>query len=319
MTPEFDLIAKYFTRPVKNAALGVGDDCALINVARDGELAISTDTLVSGVHFFADADPFKLGHKALAVNLSDLAAMGATPRYVTLALTLPLIDATWLDAFSRGFFALADRAGIELIGGDTTRGPLSLTLTVLGEVAAGKALRRDRAEVNDDIWVSGTLGDAALALKHLQGEINLQPDVAERVLARLHTPTPRNMLGCALIDCANAAIDISDGLVADLGHICERSSLAAEIAWAWVPQSAALMSVPLALRQQCALAGGDDYELCFTANERQRTTIEVIAETCGIAVTRIGKMREGNPQVTVRDERRAPIEMATAGFDHFKP
>ena len=319
MTPEFDLIAKYFTRPVKNAALGVGDDCALINVARDGELAISTDTLVSGVHFFADADPFKLGHKALAVNLSDLAAMGATPRYVTLALTLPSIDTTWLDAFSRGFFALADAAGIELIGGDTTRGPLSLTLTVVGEVAAGLALRRDRAEVNDDIWVSGTLGDAALALKHLQREINLATGVVEHALTRLHTPMPRNGLGSALVGCAGAAIDISDGLVADLGHICERSALAAEVEWMRVPQSPALISVPLALRQQCALAGGDDYELCFTANESQRAVIEAIADTCGIAVTRIGKMREGNPQVTVRDERRAPIEMATAGFDHFKP
>ncbi len=318
MTPEFDLIAKYFTRPAKNAALGVGDDCALVNVTRGCELAISTDTLLSGVHFFADADPFKLGHKALAANLSDLAAMGAIPRYVTLALTLPSIDATWLEAFSRGFFALANAAGVELIGGDTTRGPLSMTLTVLGEVDAGKALRRDRARTDDDIWVSGTLGDAALALRHLRKEIVLSSGHVEPVLSRLHMPTPRNSLGVALLECAEAAIDVSDGLIADLGHICERSSLAATLAWALVPQSPALMSAPLALRQACALAGGDDYELCFTANENQRAAIEAVSASCGIALTRIGKMQAGQPEVTVDDEHGAPIKIAAAGFDHFK-
>ena len=318
MTPEFDLIAKYFTRPAKNAALGVGDDCALVNVTRGCELAISTDTLLSGVHFFADADPFKLGHKALAANLSDLAAMGATPRYVTLALTLPSIDATWLDEFSRGFFALANAVGVELIGGDTTKGPLSMTLTVLGEVDAGKALRRDRARADDDIWVSGTLGDAALALTHLRKEIVVSSGHIEHVLARLHTPAPRNALGCALLDHAAAAIDISDGLIADLGHICERSSLAAKVEWVLVPQSPVLMSAPLALRQTCALAGGDDYELCFTANENQRAAIESISASCGIALTRVGKMQAGRPEVTVHDEHGAPIRIAAGGFDHFK-
>ena len=317
MTPEFDLIAKYFTRPVVRASLGVGDDCALIHVAPGCELAISTDTLVSGTHFFPDADAFKLGHKALAVNLSDLAAMGATPRYATLALTLPAVDEAWLDAFSRGFFKLADDAGIELIGGDTTRGPLSMTLTVFGEVPAGKALRRDAAQSGDDIWVSGSLGGAALALKHLQGVLVLKPDILERALERLHLPAPRNALGCALVDVAHSAIDISDGLVADLGHLCERSGLAAVVEWPSVPLSSTLLSAGAEFHVSCALAGGDDYELCFTAAENRRLDIDAIAATTGVALTRIGKMQAGNSQVSVRDERGAPMNVAVGGFDQF--
>ena len=317
MTPEFDLIAKYFTRPIANAALGVGDDCALVVVTPGHELAISTDTLVSGTHFFADADPVKLGHKALAVNLSDLAAMGAAPRYVTLALTLPKVDADWLDGFSRGFFNLARDVAVELIGGDTTRGPLSMTLTVLGEVPAGKALRRDRARAGDDIWVSGSLGGAAIALKHLQGAALLNPVILERALERLHKPVPRIALGCALRDVAHSAIDLSDGLVADLAHICERSALAAVVDWQSVPLSPALLSVGPDLRVACALAGGDDYELCFTAGEGVRLEIESLAATTGVAVARIGKMQRGDPRVTVNDEHGSPIKLAVAGFDHF--
>ena len=317
MTPEFELIAKYFTRPVTKAVLGVDDDCALIGVAAGCELAISTDTLVSGTHFFADADPVKLGHKALAVNLSDLAAMGAAPRYVTLALTLPAVDEAWLDGFSRGFFKLADAAGVELIGGDTTRGPLSMTLTVLGEVPAGKALRRDAAKAGDDVWVSGSLGGAALALRHLRGTVGLSPDVLERALERLDLPAPRNALGCALVDVAHAAIDISDGLIADLTHICERSGLTAEVEWAAVPLSPALLSVGPEYRIPCALAGGDDYELCFTASEDLRSAIDAKARATGIALTRIGKMLTGNSPVTVLDETGAPMSVRAAGFDHF--
>ena len=317
MTPEFDLIAKYFTRPVANALLGVGDDCALIRVATGRELAISTDTLVSGTHFFPGADPLKLGHKALAVNLSDLAAMGAMPRYVTLALTLPAVDAAWLEAFSRGFFKLADEAGIELIGGDTTRGPLSMTLTAFGEVPAGKALRRDGARAGDDIWVSGSLGGAALALRHLQGALVLKHIVLVHALERLHLPAPRNALGCALVDVAHSAIDISDGLIADLTHICGRSGLAAVVEWPSVPLSPTLLSVGPEFRVPCALAGGDDYELCVTASENRRAAIEAIAAATGVALTRIGKMQAGNPQVIVQDERGAPMHVVAAGFDHF--
>lgn len=317
MSPEFDLIAKYFTRPVKRAALGVGDDCALFSVAAGNEMAVSTDTLVSGVHFFADADPGKLGHKALAVNLSDLAAMGASPRYVTLALTLPSIDDAWLAGFSAGFFKLADEVGVELIGGDTTRGPLSMTLTVFGELPVGQALRRDRAKAGDDIWVSGSLGGAALGLRHLLGTTVLKPGIAERALERLHAPVARIALGEKLRKVANAAIDISDGLVADLKHICERSRLSAAIDWPLVPLSPALMSVGPELRIPCALMGGDDYELCFTAPENSRRSIEAIAAEVGMPLTRIGKMRDGKFDVTVLDERGGEMNLDTRGFDHF--
>ena len=256
MSPEFELIAKYFTRPVKNAALGVGDDCALITVSPGHELAISTDTLISGTHFFPNADPEKLGHKALAVNLSDLAAMGALPRYVTLALTLPSIDEHWLTAFSRGFFSLADEAEVELIGGDTTRGPLAITLTAIGEAGAGQALRRSGAKAGDDIWVSGTLGGATLALKHLQGAIALSAEVFEGAALLLDKPTPRIALGRALVGVATSAIDISDGLVADLTHICERSALSAEIIWPEIPLFSGLLSVGEARKIAVAVASG---------------------------------------------------------------
>lgn len=319
MTPEFNLIATYFTRPTQRATLGVGDDCALIAPAHGCELAISTDTLVSGTHFFANADSFKLGHKALAVNLSDLAAMGALPRYVTLALTLPSINPAWLDEFAHGFFALAESSGVELIGGDTTRGPLAMTLTVFGEVAAGKALRRDRGLAGDDIWVSGNLGGAAIALKHLQESAAIPKEHIESALACLHTPIPRNSLGCALVGVANAAIDISDGLIADLSHICERSGLAAAVNWPTVPQAPALRSVSPELALTCALAGGDDYELCFTARENRREEIATIGNSAGVALTRIGKMRAGNPHVTVLDAHGEPMNIPRAGFDHFTP
>ena len=317
MSPEFDLIAKYFTRPVKHARLGVGDDCALVGVSPGCELAVSTDTLVSGTHFFADADAEKLGHKALAVNLSDLAAMGALPRYVTLALTLPSIDDAWLAAFSRGFFALADKQDIELIGGDTTRGPLSITLTVMGEIAIGKALRRDGAKDGDDIWVSGNLGGAAAALKHLQGSITLPAGAFEGAAEKLHKPQPRIALGRALIGIANSAIDISDGLVADLTHICERSRMAADINWADVPISTSLLSLGLEQRVACALAGGDDYELCFTASEKMRHELRRIATESGLPLNRIGTVLQGRPKVHVRDETGAEIKTMSAGFDHF--
>lgn len=323
MTPEFNLIAHYFTRPNKRAVLGIGDDCALIKVFAGCELAISTDTLVEGVHFFPNADAEKLGHKSLAVNLSDLTAMGAAPRYVTLALTLPSIDEAWLAAFSRGFFALADEFDIELIGGDTTRGPLSITLTVMGEIEAGRALRRDGAGAGDDIWVSGTLGGAALALMHMQKKISLQPHIFSRVEDRLHRPYPRVALGRVLVGKATSAIDISDGLVADLGHICERSKLSAVIERDLLPLASSLMSVRADLRADlvnaCALSGGDDYELCFTATAAARAEIEVASAKCGVAVTRIGAMKiyDPNQSVKVIDELGQDVSPNKSGYDHF--
>jgi thiamine-monophosphate kinase len=319
LTPEFNLIARYFTRPTKRAVLGIGDDCALIKVATGCELAISTDTLVEGVHFFAGANAEKLGHKSLAINLSDLAAMGATPRYVTLALTLPTIDAEWLAAFSRGFFSLADEFDVELIGGDTTRGPLSITLTVMGEIEAGRALRRDGAKAGDDIWVSGTLGGAALALMQLQNKIQLQPHIFSRVEDRLHRPSPRIALGKTLLGAASAAIDISDGLAADLGHICERSKLSAVIERDLLPLASSLMSVRADLRDECSLSGGDDYELCFTASVAARAEIEIAGAKCSVAVTRIGSMKilDQNQLVKAIDGSGQDVSPKKSGYDHF--
>ena len=317
MSSEFELIAKYFSRPVANATLGVGDDCALIRVAPGCELAVSTDTLVSGTHFFPDADAEKLGHKALAVNLSDLAAMGALPRYVLLALTLPKVDELWLAQFSRGFLRLASDHGVELIGGDTTRGPLSMTLTVMGEVAVGCALRRDGAQDGDDIWVSGDLGAAALALKQLQGTTAFPSDVFAEAAERLHCPSPRVALGRALIGIATSAIDVSDGLVADLGHICEGSGLSAQVRFGSVPMFPPLRSLDAADQIACALAGGDDYELCFTAPEAMRPQISRSSANVGVAVTRIGSMRCGTNKVHWINECGEVLPIALSGFDHF--
>ena len=321
-SPEFDLIARFFNRaiqPVRRAALGIGDDCALIDATPGKQLAISTDTLVAGVHFFADADAVHVGHKALAVNLSDLAAMGAAPRYFTLAITLPEKNDVWLQHFAEGMFRLADQYDVELIGGDTTRGPLSMTLTVVGQVAPELALQRDHAIAGDDIWVSGTLGGAALALKHLQGRVSLKPSVLPRALQRLHLPEPRVALGMRLVGAAHAAIDVSDGLVADLAHICDRSQLAAEIEWARVPLHPSLLSVGPDWRLPCALAGGDDYELCFTAPARNQAAIARIGDEMALPLTRIGVMREGAALVCVLDEHGAVIAPSKFGngFDHF--
>jgi thiamine-monophosphate kinase len=234
---EFDLIRRYFTRAAPSALLGVGDDAALLQVSAANVLAVSTDMLVSGTHFLSDADPFMLGHKTLAVNLSDMAAMGATPRWAMLAIALPKADEAWLERFSAGFFALADQYGVELVGGDTTRGPLNLCVTIFGEVPAQQALRRSGAQTGDEVWVSGTLGDAALALAHLKNHVVLTADELAACAPALHQPQPRVALGVALRGIANSAIDISDGLLGDLGHILDASQVAAEIDLALLPIS----------------------------------------------------------------------------------
>lgn len=315
MPSEFDLIARYFTRPTRSAALGVGDDAALIRPAPGMELAISADMLVAGRHFLPDADPEKLGRKVLAVNLSDLAAMGAQPRWALLSLALPTADEGWLAAFSRGFLGQAERHGVELVGGDTTRGPLNLSVTILGEVETDKALRRSAARPGDDVWVSGELGAAALGLRHLLGEIALPAPAAAACLARLHDPVPRVALGRALLGLANAAIDISDGLLADLGHILERSGVGARIELDAVPAAEALRSHPKLL-PSCALAGGDDYELCFTAPVEQRERISTLSGKPGL--TRIGTIT-AEAGLEVVDGRGQPVTLPAAGYDHFGP
>jgi thiamine-monophosphate kinase len=317
MASEFDLIARYFTRPAASAVLGVGDDAALLRPTPGCELAVSTDMLVAGQHFFADADPRWLGHKTLAVNLSDLAAMGATPRWALLALALPAADEVWLARFAQGLFALADRHGVELVGGDTTRGPLNLCVTILGEVAAGRALRRDGARPGDDIWVSGELGGAALAVRHLRGEIALAAEEAEACLGRLQAPEPRIALGQALLGVATAAIDISDGLLADLGHILERSGGGAAVQFDLLPAGPAVkarLAEPLA--RQCLLAGGDDYELCFTAPTDRWEEVEQAGRQAGVGLTRIGRI-SAQTGLRVLDAAGKAIGIESQGYDHF--
>jgi thiamine-monophosphate kinase len=312
---EFDLIQRYFARPTPNAILGVGDDAALLSVAEGMELAVSTDMLVSGTHFFPDADPFLLGHKTLAVNLSDLAAMGAVPRWATLALALPGADESWLRRFSEGFFALADEYGVDLVGGDTTRGPLNLSVTIMGEVPRGLALRRSGAKAGDDIWVSGTLGNAALGLAHLQGRIALPEDARLSCLAALQQPRPRVALGLALRGIANSAIDISDGLLADLGHILECSQAGAEIAFAAIP-AIAPSGIEDALFRHCVLSGGDDYELCFTASAAKRNRIEAVSAELQLPLTRIGSISAARG-CTVRAADSSVMKIKESGYDHF--
>jgi thiamine-monophosphate kinase len=321
---EFELIEQFLARPPRSpeVTLGVGDDAALF-VARAGcELAVSTDMLVAGRHFFPNTDPQRLGHKALAVNLSDLAAMGARPRHALLALALPDNDADWLAAFARGFFALADEHGVDLIGGDTTRGPRNLCVTVIGEVPSGTALTRSAARPGDDIYVSGALGAAALALAAMNGGIALGAADFAACRERLERPTPRIALGQALRGVAAAALDLSDGLTGDLGHILERSDAGARIEVRRVPAAPPLDQLlrgpQRALALDCLLAGGDDYELCFTARNALRGRIDALAGELGLPLTRIGKITAARGLV-VRDEAGAPLPRVPRGFDHFAP
>ncbi len=312
---EFNLIRRHFTRAAPSALLGVGDDCALLQVSQGNVLAVSSDMLVSGTHFFADADPYLLGHKTLAVNLSDLAAMGATPRWATLALSLPRVDELWLAQFSAGFFALAQQFNVDLVGGDTTRGALNLCVTIMGEVAVGKALRRDGAKIGDEIWVSGTLGDAALALAHLQEKVSLNKAEFAAVERALHQPQPRVALGLALREFAHSAIDISDGLLADLGHILTASNVAAQLEFAALPISAVLRSHEDFVAP-CALAGGDDYELCFTAAAQQHTELLRLSTELNLPLTCIGKVVAGTGCV-VNDAQGHAIQLTKGGYEHF--
>jgi thiamine-monophosphate kinase len=328
MLSEFSLIDRFFARRAHSArrnddgTLGIGDDCALL-VPRPGEmLAISTDMLVEGRHFFADIDPHALGHKALAVNLSDLAAMSATPQAFTLAFALPKADEAWLAAFSDGMFELADRHGCELIGGDTTAGPLNLCLTVFGSVPPQHALRRDAAQPGDDIWISGTLGDARAGLGILRNEWTADASDTATFRRALERPQPRIRLGLALRGIARAALDISDGLAGDLLHILERSQLNAAVDADAVPRSDALKRLSPDIQRRCTLAGGDDYELCFTAPTSARAAVETAAREVDIPVTRIGTIAAlesaaSRPAISWRDAAGNPLTLSLQGFDHF--
>lgn len=316
MISEFDLIAKYFKRPAIKADLGVGDDCALLRQVTGMQTAISTDMLVSGTHFFPDTDPEQLGHKALAVNLSDLAAMGATPTACTLAVAMQEPDEAWIAAFAKGILALADRYQCELIGGDTTRGPLNICITVFGQIPAGQALRRDGAKAGDDIWVSGTLGDARLALAHLRHELTLPEGQFHQVLPRLQKPMPRVGLGIALRNIAHAALDLSDGLLGDLGHILNASHAGAAINTSQLPVSAILQQQDEKWRLQCTIGGGDDYELCFTAPVEKREQVLEAARLSDTPVTRIGSI-ESQPGIRLYNADGLLVHTGIHSFDHF--
>ena len=329
---EFELIARYFKRPERalgaGVALGVGDDCALLQPSPGMQLAVSSDMLVSGRHFFADVDPRTLGHKALAVNLSDLAACGAKPLGFTLALALPEANADWLAKFSDGMFTLADAHGCALVGGDTTRGPLNICITVFGEVPTGQALLRSGARPGDDIYVSGTLGDARLALDGLLGKLTLPPNVLAAARQRLEQPTPRIALGLALRGIASAAADMSDGLLGDLGHILTQSRVGATIdteiattliaAHAYFTGAGGQFDSKNAHQTllQCVLAGGDDYELVFTAEPALRAAVQMAGAASAVAVTRIGKI-DAVPGLRLIDANGAPMANTFASFDHF--
>ena len=321
MSGEFALIARYFTRPSRRVAavdLGVGDDCALLRAAPGMHLAVSTDMLVEGRHFLPTVAPERLGHKALAVNLSDLAACGAQPLAFTLALALPRADDSFLAPFSQGLLALADEHGIELVGGDTTAGPLNICITVFGQVPPGQALLRSGAQAGDEIWVSGVLGDARLALEVFRGRVALGGESFEQARRAMELPQPRVALGMALRGLASAAIDLSDGLLGDLGHVLQRSGVAAVVNVDALPRSAVLAAQPRALQHECLLAGGDDYELLFTAPAHQQAALRAAADSAGVAVTRVGDVvAAATPALRVVDGQGRPVAAPWRGFDHF--
>jgi thiamine-monophosphate kinase len=314
---EFELIDRYFKRPVKHAAMGVGDDCALLALAPGMQLATSSDMLVEGRHFLSTVPPERLGHKALAVNLSDLAACGARPLAFTLSLAMPRAEESFLGGFSRGLLALADEHDCELIGGDTTQGPLTICISVFGEVPAGAALLRSGARAGDDVYVSGSVGDARLALEVFRGSVALDGAGFEQVRQAMELPQPRVGLGLALRGVASSAIDVSDGLLGDLGHILRSSGVGATIEVDTLPRSAVLAAQPLALQRQCSLAGGDDYELVFTAARDAASSVRAAAERAGVAVTRIGRIEE-EASVRLVDRRGDSVANGFGSFDHFR-
>ena len=318
---EFELIERYFRPPVRRAALGGGDDCALLQPEPGQQLAVSTDLLVEGRHFLSTVAPERLGHKALAVNLSDLAACGAEPLAFTLALSLPRAEASFLEPFARGMLELAEQHGIELVGGDTTAGPLTIGITAMGQVPPGQALLRSGARAGDELWVSGCLGDARLALEVFRGRVELPGEGFGAVREAMERPQPRVALGLALRGIATAAIDLSDGLLGDLGHVRRRSGVGATLWLDTLPRSAALAAQPVSVQRECLLAGGDDYELLFTAPPSAAEAVRAAGVASGTPVTCIGRIEPAAEGLKVYAEAhgREPLDLAAfASFDHFK-
>ena len=313
---EFELIERHFVRPLRRAALGPGDDCALLRVAEGQQLAVSSDMLVEGRHFLSTVLPERLGHKALAVNLSDLAACGAQPLAFTLALALPRADEAFVAPLARGLFALADRFDIELVGGDTTAGPLNLCITVMGQVPVGQALLRSGARPGHQLWVSGRLGDARLALEVFRGNAALAGDDFAAVRLAMECPEPRVRLGLALRGLASSAIDVSDGLLGDLGHVLQRSGVGAVLQLPALPRSAVLAAQPRALQHECLLRGGDDYELLFTAPAGREAEVHQAGRQADVALCCIGHITAALGLQVVDESGRAQT-MDARGFDHF--
>ena len=316
---EFDVIQTFFHRAAPEGYVGVGDDCALFSVRPGYQLAVSTDTLIEGQHFFSDVDPYDLGHKSLAVSLSDLCAMGAEPKACVLALALPRVDPQWLQAFSSGLHALAAQSNCPLIGGDTTRHPyaVTITLTIFGEVPITQALRRDLARAGDDIWITGTLGAADLALRYLSQRLPMDAECLEQTRSALERPLPPYAFAPHLLGHAHAAIDISDGFLQDLSHILTASHCGAQVSWADLPMHPALRGVAPALQQAAVLTGGDVFELCFTAPPTERAYLLDLAAQHQIRLTRIGTVVP-EPGLVVVDAAGHALELpAKGGFDHF--
>jgi thiamine-monophosphate kinase len=314
---EFELIERFFTRPARRAVLGVGDDCAVLAPTPGMQLCVSTDMLVEGRHFLSTVAPQRLGHKALAVNLSDLAACGAEPLACTLALALPRADEVFLQGFAEGLWTLAERHGIDLVGGDTTAGPLNICITVIGQVPAGQALLRSGARADDELWVSGTLGDARAALEVFRGTLEVPGDAFTTLRRAMELPEPRVALGQRLRGLASSAIDVSDGLLGDLGHVLRRSAVGARLDVDALPRSAQLAALPPAVQRKCLLHGGDDYELLFTAAAARHEAVLDAAREAGVPVRCIGRIEPGD-ELVVTDGRGQALAVEHGGFDHFK-
>lgn len=313
MTSEFEIIERYFKKKMKQTALGVGDDAAMIHVRNNYQLAISSDMLIENIHFLKNTNPSHLGWKSLAVNLSDIAAMGATPKWATLSISLPKINHAWLKKFSKGFFKCADKFGIDLIGGDTTKGPLSISITIMGESKKDEALLRSGAKINDDIWVTGQLGLASMGLANLQGQLKLPPRIKMKCIRALEIPTPKTFLGSYLSRYANSCIDISDGLIQDLRHILKASKVGASLLLNDIPCE---KFIHTSKQYQFVLNGGDDYELLFTAPKKNRTFIKKIAKKTNTPVTMIGNITK-KKALNILSEQGKSIKFNPKGFDHF--
>jgi len=316
---EFELIKHFFTKQLvkrKDVVLGIGDDCAVIAPIENQNIVITTDTLVAGVHFPFDTSARAIGHKAVAVNLSDLAAMGAKPSWLSLAITLPDIDETWLSEFCQGVFDLCDFYNVQLIGGDTTQGPLSITITAQGLTPVGSYLSRSGAKSGDWLYVTGELGDAALALQHITGRVDIDVSCVEAIKEKLDYPKPRVLAGQAIREYASSAIDLSDGLIADLGHICQASNVGANVVLDALPLSTIMRDNLLSDDAiNLALSGGDDYELLFTVSEDNKVGVETALSHAGTQVTCIGQINASQTISTTLNNK--PIPINTAGFEHF--